>query len=179
MSMRVVDFAGYLLVPGSFLAGGSLRAAIDNTEVKDFDYFFSDKQAVSGLESKLIEKGYNVVFRCPEGRLVTLKHNEYPKAQLITEHFYKTPEDAINSFDITASMYAYSDGKLYLGPNTLEHTAKKEIHLHTLSHPAATMKRFLKYVDKGYTLPNSTIEEYLKRVNTMTLDQQTMRFYID
>lgn len=164
---------------GVIPAGGCFRTLYDKTEVADYDIFFKDLSEAPRVEKYYTDSGYSIAFRCPEGKLTTLKKDNLPKVQLITEHTYKTGEDLINTFDLTACMFALEDGFVLADFLGTKHAMKKEIHLNKVLYPAATMKRITKYIQKGYKLPSSTIELYISKIRNFTEEELNMRFYID
>jgi len=169
-------------ISGVFLAGGFLRALFDRTKVDDFDLFFKDeetlrkfKKYVSGLRAK-------TVFVCPEGKLTTYKIGPW-KVQCITERYFESLEDLVNTFDITASMWAWDGTNLVSGDTSLKDTKKKMLRINQVMYPAATFKRLKKYADKGYTMDRDTVENYIvssmQTARTFDGMSDIWRFYID
>lgn len=167
-----------------YLAGGALRKAIDPNEIiQDYDLFFKDPEYVPVIEEWCKEREFNVVFRCPEGKLITLKdknkENPRPKIQLITETYYDSMEFLIDSFDIKACRFAY-DGDQFLAPySSIRDVLKKQITLHRLTYPNASFRRILKYTEKGYKVPFETIDWYNRTISEMIEVDGMWRRYID
>ena len=101
-----------LLNEHTWLAGGALRAALrgDDDEIVDYDMFFRSLLDAAKVEVELEALGAETIFKCPEGKLTTMKYKDM-KIQLITEFFYATMSDCINSFDINASRFI-TDGTI-------------------------------------------------------------------
>lgn len=164
-----------------YLAGGALRGCFgSNEEIIDYDLFFKDTLTPSYVQLHLESKGYEVIFNCPEGRLTTLKKDDV-KIQLIKELQYANPRELISTFDIRACCIALHDGLIHTFEKTPEDCKKKEIHFNRIDFPVATFKRIMKYVDKGYTLDNDVIQEYVQNVydKGSSGEDLSKRFYID
>lgn len=170
-----------------FMAGGFLRSFFDGTQVMDFDVFFKDAEARDQVLKSLLDYGGKVIFSCPEGKLKSLKVGPW-KVQLITERYYQDPEELIDTFDITASMFCFWNGDLYAGETSVRDAKNKNLRLNKVTFPAATFKRIQKYAAKGYTYPPSLVENFV--VSTLASTQgigpenakewnNLWRFYID
>lgn len=177
---------GFLNTETTWLAGGALRAATYNVmeavveDIADYDLFFRDSLAAAKVEVELESLGAETVFKCPEGKLTTMKYNGM-KIQLITEFFYDDMKHLINTFDIKACRYA-TDGDIMLTRySAIRDTLKHEIHLHRIDFPVATMKRIAKYIQKGYKLTSACATDFVSHIwlqgtNQLPLDT---RVYID
>lgn len=183
-----------LLGPTVWLAGGALRSVIGNEYISDYDLFFgyemSSETDVESIElvrkpnvlveEKLIEAGFKVVFKCPVGKLTTLKRGTM-KIQLITEQTYGNMRELIDSFDISACRYV-TNGKVILTTySTVRDTLKKHINLHRVDYPVATMKRIAKYIQKGYALNTKAAESLVNEVYEKGRrgEELNRRVYID
>jgi hypothetical protein len=173
---------------GVWLAGGALRQLIDMDEkIADFDMFFSDKiklhETIMKIEDRKIlsESEFELVFQCPEGKLRTYKNKLNMKIQLVSENFYKDPEELLSRFDIRASRFAYDGKTLYYYHSSVRDVKKKEINFHALDFPNATMKRVSKYSAKGYKLTSKAAEKFTSYIYDCGMNRQPIdgRFYID
>ena len=164
-----------------YLAGGALRGCFGKNEVvDDYDVFFKNSLQAANIKIELEDLGYKIVFVCPAGKLTTLKSGNI-KVQLITEIFYDSPQELIDTFDFNAARIAYSSGIIYTDRSAIRDVRRKRLTIHRMDFPASTFKRIVKYTKKGYTLPNETISWFLQDVRDKILAGLALdeRFYID
>lgn len=169
-------FTLQLLSDKVWLAGGALRAALNSEHISDYDLFFANSYEAARVEVELEALKAEVVFKCPQGKLTTMKLDGM-KIQLITEFWYNDMDELIDSFDITACRFA-SDGKAMVTRySSIRDAYNLEINLHKIDFPVATMKRIAKYVEKGYKLTTKAAIKFVETVRAAeTLDD---RVYID
>jgi hypothetical protein len=203
---RKIDYilATGLINEDVWLAGGSLRTLIDQNEtICDYDLFFKDTnsfpsghpRAIPEVQDKLIRLGFKLTFECPEGKLYTYTKNICPdriwvgnevstiiKVQLITEHFYSSPEELLSTFDLSPTYFCTDGEWLWTNKTAIKSVKKKVCSLLKLSYPiSSTFKRIIKYYEKGYScLP--AIETYMSNLldsNRIQYTEETTRRYID
>ena len=160
----------------SWLAGGALRASYNSEEIKDYDMFFKDVLSLNLSKTILENNNYEKIFDCPEGKLTTYK-KENIKIQLVSENYYYSCEKLLDEFDITACRYAFDGKYVYCYFSSIRDTKNKKIDFHKITYPMASMKRIQKYIKKGYTLKNKSIEKFINNVKEM--QNINGRFYID
>lgn len=170
------------LKDGTWLAGGALRAALrgDDDEIVDYDMFFRSILDAATVEVELETLGAETVFKCPEGKLTTMKYKGM-KIQLITEFFYATMSDCIDSFDINASRFI-TDGDIVLTRySAVRDVLKKQITLNVVNFPVASMLRIAKYSKKGYKLKSSSALSFVEEIWQRGKDNLEInaRVYID
>lgn len=160
-----------------FLGGGSLRTLIDKDDtINDYDIFFKDLYAAYDVMERLEKEQYEKVYSCPLGYLFTYKKDGV-KAQIIKEKYYTSLEDLISTFDITACCAATDGINFTYNENFIHDVTSKQIRLNQVSYPVATMKRILKYIQKGYQISSNEIENFIR----LTADNEKIDFrhYID
>lgn len=171
-----------LLGDGCILAGGALRKFVDSTdEICDYDLFFTADTAKERVKEFLSNEtnGFTKIFECPEGKLFSFRHTDGTKVQMIMKREYTNMDDIIGSFDITACCAAW-DGVTFLRHGRFVFDIlNKQINLNRVEYPKATMKRIMKYKDKGYTMTNSCVEDFVHSVNDINLTEENNVFYID
>ncbi len=181
-----------------WLAGGALRTLIDQNEtICDYDLFFSRNKismenGIVSTKYKLEELGFKLTYECPEGKLYTYtlyQKNIYGedtdvyfhKVQLITEHFYSSPEELLSSFDLSPTYFCTDGEYLWTSREAIKSVKKKVCSLLKLSYPVSTFNRIIKYYGKGYScLP--AIETYVGSLldsNREVFTSESMRRYID
>ena len=169
-----------LLKDGVVLAGGALRALVDDSEeIMDYDLFVLDQSVIPKLKANLEDIGYKLCFECPKGQLYTYKNSEGTKVQIINKRPYKDCEDLIASFDITACCAAYDGNAFYTNGRFVFDNLNKLINLNKVEYPNATLRRIVKYSNKGFKLSKVTCTTFTTTVNSMTLTEDNSEFYID
>jgi hypothetical protein len=169
------------------LAGGAVRSLVDHKAVEDYDLFFQSKEALNEcktlLSSNLFRGTVKKLFECPEGKLTTYRIGSV-KIQLISERFYKSVDALLDSFDFTICQFALTNEPeeeyiLHTTRKAIRHTRKKELHVHKLEYPAASLKRMQKYSKKGYDT-RDVYKEFTHRLLSQPTEVVDMfRMYID
>lgn len=166
---ELFEFLTYIIpmLPGAFIAGGSLRSLIDkNDKINDIDVFFISENEIDATEklnqAKVYFLGYperyKKVFECPEGKLITYKDlMSGLKIQLINDKVITNPESLLNNFDFNACRFAIYGGWLYYSRQSIKDVKSKKLSLFNLIYPVATIKRVYKYMDKGYQVNDCLI----------------------
>lgn len=85
-----------------------------------------------------------------EFRYIAFKHDTLPPVQLLKLCWYDSPEHIIDSFDITISQIAINKEYIWINPITPMDISRKRIVLHRMQFPASTLRRIIKYTQKGY-----------------------------
>lgn len=189
---RLADFLVLdLLNENVFLAGGAMRTLLLDEDIKDYDVFFRKQYEVPEARQKLVDEGFELVFECPEGKLFTYRKEWEPgpcgephimKVQLICNEF-GGPEDIINTFDFNAGRCAMDNRNVYITDQFIRDVMTKTLSLWRLTYPVATLKRLVKYANKGYNI-NQVSKEivgelYNAGFNNVLWDDEQLRVYID
>lgn len=163
----------------TILAGGSLRTILNCAaeKVSDFDLFFKSFQGVPALREKLLAAGWENVFSCPQEKLFTYKKGSH-KLQLICETEFSSPAQLIESFDLTPCVSAYYDGEIFFTREFVRSVFKKRARIQNVSFPIATIKRIVKYNNKGYSTSRAA-EDFVQLTNGMLFTNEGLRHYID
>lgn len=168
-------------VRGCFLAGGAMRTLVDPEDaLKDIDLFFETEDALNKtLDYFEANENFKNIFTCPKRELFTYINTEDEvKVQLVAKEFY-TPQEAIESLDVTACCAAWDGKSIYKHRRFVSDVMNKRIHLNNIQYPNATMRRINKYSHKGYTLTQDAIRYFVETVNAMELTEDNMEFYVD
>jgi hypothetical protein len=163
----------------TILAGGSLRTILNCAaeKVSDFDLFFKSFQGVPALREKLSSAGWENTFSCPEEKLFSYKKGQH-KLQLICETEFSSPAQLIESFDLTPCVSAYYEGEIFFTREFVRSVFKKQARIQNVSFPIATIKRIVKYNNKGYSTRKAA-EDFVQLTNGTTFLGEGLRHYID
>lgn len=175
------DLKMKLILCDAMLAGGALRGCFGKNEViVDYDIFFKDPPNMGPkLEQMLVNDGYEVTFRCPKSTIVSLKKYD-EKVQLILEWSYPTPDNLLDSFDFNACRVAYYNEYIITDRKAIRDIRKKRLTFHKITYPNIAFKRIQKYIEKGYSLPNETIDFFVQDIYNKGKTKQKIsgKFYI-
>jgi len=116
-------------------------------------------------------------------RFINFKSTEKkPSLQLIKLAWYEGPEHVIDTFDFTCVQFATDGEFLYFNPLSTFDLARKRLVLHRMQFPASTLRRLIKYGNRGfYACPGSLVkisEEMLKAKLEGTEDDENF-VYLD
>lgn len=167
-----------LLSDDVWLGGGSLRSLVDpNDEVADFDLFFRRLSAVEEVQKKLEQARYNLIYSCPNKTLFTYSKDSN-KVQVVCREEYLSMPQMLETFDFTACIAATNGKQLYFSTNFVKDVRKKELRLASLTYPTATLKRIVKYSNKGYKI-GRIAREFVENVNSNTFSADDLEGYVD
>lgn len=172
-------------IPDWWLAGGALRTLINtDEEPDDLDFFFRTEQAVKEIYGKLLRKGFEVVFMCPKKELTTLKRTDpisgkTLKIQLITKRYYTDVTDLLNSFDFNVCRCAFDGWNVYITKQFVRDVKTKRLTLWAIEYPVASIKRLIKYSNKGYVLNQEFLSSFVEEISMREFDGDKLALYID
>lgn len=168
-----------LLGNGVWVAGGALRTLFNPCEViSDFDLFFQDSKALDFTQDILEMSGYKLIFECPKGELFTYRYRDV-KIQCIAKRFYSDAIDLIDSFDFTICQAAFDGTTLHITKSMIKSAKKKNLYLHKVTYPVATLNRMMKYKEKGYYVLEKTLRDIALQISAGTFDGEQLALYID
>lgn len=148
-------YAGGIAIPGMVLAGGAARSLFDQeATINDYDFFFvkngyhSFADGIAVARMVLKEAGFENTYTCPKGWLYTyVSEQRGVKIQLITEKEYDSVEELLDSFDLTAAMFAVDfTNHVFYTEKAVKDVNDRKLTLHKLSYPVSTFKRIMKYI---------------------------------
>ena len=162
-----------------YLAGGALRTILkcSGELVSDFDFFFKNFEEVEKLREKLDYNGWEQTYECPQGFLYTYKKSNH-KLQLICETEYNSANFLISSFDVSACMCALHEEVLTFTREFVRSVKTKNLRTCNVTFPVATIKRLIKYAQKGYNCSMAS-EDFCRQISGKTFAEDGFRHYID
>lgn len=162
-----------------YLAGGSLRTILkcSGELVSDFDFFFKSFEEVQKLRDKLTADDWSQTYECPQGFLYTYKKGNH-KLQLICETEYSSPNLLVSSFDVSACMCCWHCGVLTFTREFVRSVKTKNLRTCNVTFPVATIKRLIKYAQKGYNC-SVAAEDFCRQISGKSFENDQFRHYID
>lgn len=165
----LLNMAKYLPAD-TLIAGGSVANAVAGEgNPTDVDIFFLSSEAFENMYDLLCNppedeeawslKGYSPVVKKEEllrdGHTVryvkfTNPNKDLLPIQLIKMVWFADFEHVIDSFDFSVTQFAISKDEFIFNPLALTDLFKKRICLHKVQFPATSLRRLIKYTNKGY-----------------------------
>lgn len=183
---RLLDNLLEYLPDGAIIAGGfALSILNEDKNAKDIDIFFTSEDALKKTlelflnppEDAWAYKGYKfeisgsaeeILKKHKGSRYISGTYESRPHIQLLKMVYYTDAKHVIDTFDFTVSQFAFTNNSfVFNGLSTLD-VARKRLVLHRMQFPASTLRRLVKYTQKGYyACPGSlvTICEAIKTFN--------------
>jgi hypothetical protein len=148
-----------------WIAGGALRDYFMGVPIlTDHDIFFPDQsnydKAVDWFKKK--EK-CKVIWQSDNGMKVALNKRKFD----LIKHYFPTPQDTIDAFDFTVSMFAVDHERVYYGETSFMDLAKRQLMLNKMPFPASTMSRAFRYYKKGFNMCHGEMKKLVEAIQAM------------
>jgi hypothetical protein len=184
---RLFDNICEYLPKDVIIAGGFMRSVMqEEKDAKDIDYFFLNAEALKSMFNLLMDppedawafKGYKLATEEPyltgsgnDLRYILFKHEKnLPDIQLIKLVYYDDAEHVIDSFDFTCVQFASDGANIIFNPMALSDIQNKRIVLHRMQFPTSTMRRLIKYANKGYYACPGSLSHIAKEMNKLLIE---------
>jgi hypothetical protein len=164
------------LPSGTYIAGGSVAAAILGQDIaSDIDMFFDSGHTFERMynllqvppshEDAWALRGYTTDVSLQDVRddntirFVKFTHKDPTRLpiQLIKLVWFENKSSVINSFDFTVTQFAMDNNGLTYDPLALIDLLKKTIVIHKSQYPVTTLRRLIKYSNKGFHVSPLTL----------------------
>lgn len=177
---RLLENLHEFLPNGAILAGGFVtHVLLEESRAKDIDLFFTSEEAFREMID-FLEKtpefhkangswaysGYKIkggvmpdLNKLGETRFLVFEHPTRPALQLLRMVWYESAAHVIDTFDLTIVQFAIDKNGLTYNPASFLDLSRKRIVLHRMQFPASTLRRLIKYAEKGfYACPGSLVK---------------------
>lgn len=132
-----------------WIAGGSVRDYFMSQPIKtDYDIFFPNVEEYNKAYKYFKEKECSIKWESDNGCKIVYNKNTFD----LVKKFFKDPEDTINQFDFTVSMFAVDNERVYHGESSFIDLSKKQLMINKITYPASTLSRTLRYYKKGFSM---------------------------
>ena len=130
-----------------WVAGGSLRDYFMGKPIKtDHDLFFKNEIEYEKAKTYFKAKEAVVKWESDNGMKVVYDGKTFD----LVKHFFSNPQECIDQFDFTVSMFATDGERLYTGETSFMDLAKRQLMLNKIPYPASTLSRAFRYYKKGF-----------------------------
>lgn len=148
-----------------WIAGGAISDSLFGIKPNDIDIFFPSIQEKYQAKDLLISKGAELLDSKPNGFRVM-----YNDIKFDIIHLGETPLETIKSFDYSICGIAIDNRKeIFTLPNyEYDLYSKHLIYLNNDAtpgkHPVNKADRLLRYLNKGYTISNENLKNWLNQL---------------
>jgi len=150
-----------------WLAGGVLRDYFMGIYIKtDYDLFFPDEAEYKKAERYFLVNGAKVKWESDNGMKVVYNGNIYD----LVKKFFATPQETIDNFDFTVSMFAVDGKTVYHGETSFIDLSKRQLMMNKITYPASTMKRAFRYYKKGFSMCVGEMKKLIEAIQAMPIE---------
>lgn len=162
-----------------YVCGGAVRAVINNEPISDFDIFFQEEKYFKDFIERVKKiRGFIEEDRqLPTCYSFSIKREkEIYKYQAVST-LYGTIETILDSFDFVCCQVGYQNNIFYYYPLAMLDIVRKRITINKISKPISTLRRLIKYSQKGYYACTGALLEVCKQIPNLEIDTKSL--YID
>jgi hypothetical protein len=132
-----------------WLAGGTLRDYFMGIPTKtDYDIFFPNQKEFDKAYVYFKSKGCEFKWESENGCKIKYDNNTYD----LVKKYFNGPQETIDQFDFTVSMFAVDNNKVYHGETSFIDLSKRQLMFNKITYPASTMSRAFRYYKKGFSM---------------------------
>lgn len=151
------------------VAGGAVRDYFMGVFTKtDYDLFFPDEKNLKLAIEYFKSKECEVKWESDNGMKV--KHNG--KTFDLIKKIFGAPEELINEFDFTVSMFAVDNDKVYYGESSFIDLCKRQLMLNKVTYPASTLSRAFRYYQKGFKMCSEEMKKLVESIQNMPKQEE-------
>ena len=158
-----------------WIAGGALTSIFTDDKVNDWDLFsFNPPHLISGL----LKSGAKIVF--DNSHVTNFKHDSIDQIIQVIKTPFETPLITCQTIDLTICAIAYDGLKLYVHEDFIDDIEQNKIGLNCVLHPFSTLKRVIKYSQRGYDLHRDVLVTLVDMIRHSRVDvmDETL-FYLE
>jgi len=153
-----------------WVAGGSLRDYFMGKPIKtDHDLFFPNEIEYQKTATWFKAKDAVIKWESDNGMKVVYDGKTFD----LVKHFYTGPQECIDSFDFTVSMFACDGEKIYHGESSFIDLSKRQLMLNKIPFPASTMSRAFRYYKKGFSMCLGEMKRLFEAIQNMPKPEET------
>lgn len=147
-----------------WLAGGALRDYFMGVTIKtDYDLFFPNETEYEKAKTFFKAKEATIKWESDNGMKVVYNGKTFD----LIKKYFATPQETIDAFDFTVSMFAVDSEKVYYGDTTFIDLAKRQLMINKITYPASTMSRAFRYYKKGFSMCMGEMKKMVEAIQEM------------
>lgn len=152
----------------TWVAGGAPLSYFRNETPTDFDLWFASAEDFNKTVSQLSNTGWQMTHST-DARVVFKQHPNGIYFDLIRSSYFESGEDVIAHFDFTVSSIAIGREEISYHEDFFEHIATGTLAIHNYSRPVGSFLRLPKYVKKGFTPDNDTMQQLFEKLHEVDI----------
>lgn len=161
---------------GAWIAGGAVRNMVSGKKHdSDYDLFFKSEMARNEQLETLSKAGF---IQVRSGANFRELRRENLIVQAISFEYHPTLESLFEKFDFTICQFAIEGDFVVTTPEAMTDLAAMRLVCHKITFPVATIRRLLKYQNKGFRACGGTLKEILTQSKEIDLNSAFTQ-YID
>lgn len=167
MSKLRVDYINSVIQPCDdiWIAGGFVRDLLSKQDsTTDVDVYFHSQNKLNATIKQL--KSHKDLIRYHEGKNSDRCWINGIEFNIIKYRTYKSLEEVLDSFDYTICQFGWNGSNIYYTKEALRDLAGNRLILHKCTFATSSVRRMIKYAEKGFTICPKTISGILKEVAT-------------
>lgn len=154
-----------------WLAGGALRDYFMGIQIKtDYDIFFPNDEEYGKAKEYFKKQESEVKWESDNGMKVKHKGKTYD----LVKKFFASPQETIDNFDFTVSMFAVDSERVYYGETTFIDLAKRQLMINKITYPASTMSRAFRYYKKGFSMCLGEMKKLFEAIQDTPKPEQSI-----
>jgi hypothetical protein len=152
-----------------WIAGGSVRDYFMGVPMKtDYDMFFPNGMEYEKAKVYFNAKKAEIKWESENGMKVIYEN----KTIDLVKKFFATPQDTIDAFDFTVSMFAIDFEKVYHGETSFIDLSKRQLMINKITYPASTLSRAFRYYKKGFVMCKGEMKKLIESIQQMPKENQ-------
>jgi hypothetical protein len=147
-----------------WLAGGALRDYFMGVKIDtDYDIFFPSEVEYQKAAEFFKENECTVVWESENGMKVRYNNRKFD----LVKKYFPGPQETIDAFDFTVSMFAVDTEKVYHGLTSFIDLSKRQLMINKITYPASTMQRAFRYYTKGFKMCVGEMRKIVEAIQDM------------
>lgn len=147
-----------------WIAGGAIRDYFMGVPIlTDHDIFFPSQDHFDKAAEFFKGKDAKVIWESEKGMKVKWNKRTFD----LVKFFRSGPQECIDQFDFTVSMFAVDYDKVYHGESSFIDLAKRQLMLNKIPFPASTLSRAFRYYKKGFLMCQGEMKKLVEAIQDM------------
>lgn len=148
----------------AWVAGGIVRDYFMGIPLNtDYDLFFPDEENFKKCAEYFRVSGAYVKWESDNGMKVFYNGKTYD----LVKKYFPNPQETIDAFDFTVSMFAVDEEQVYYHPAAFIDLAKRQLMINKITYPASTMSRAFRYYQKGFKMCRGEMKKIVQSIQDM------------
>lgn len=155
-----------------WIAGGALRDYFNGVNVNtDYDLFFPNEVEYEKANTYFKAKGCEVKWESDNGMKILHEGRTFD----LVKKFFNSPQETIEAFDFTVSMFAVDTERVYHGDTSFIDLAKRQLMFNKITYPASSMSRAFRYHKKGFSMCLGEMRKLIDSIQNMPVTESEIK----